>query len=475
MATGFVTTTRVVHATPSALYSHTANRRWECETKMKTISKERGCKDIARQLIEDEPGRNINVIMGGGRQCLVSNVTTSPNDPVDTWSCYSTDGRDLIHDWHIDKEQRQLRHAILQNNNDLTNLNANNNDFVLGKSVVPFTFHFHNWRLILYLFSQEFSPTDISNLITTEIPDPMGCHRSPIWPKKHWKFWRKIQKDFCWLSKADWLIRPIIVDVLVKLYRKRLPWTKRYIKRLTYWSKWMWIWWIEFRWKLFFFRFCRHRDVLDDTLVIVTADHSHTLSINGYPDRGTSIFGVAQKSKIDQIPYTTLTYGTGGPASFQMVVDDSGMVHRRDPSLENTSAFEYVQQAAILTDENTHGGSDVMLHARGPWSHLFHRVHEQSYVAHVISYAARIGRFRTHQAVQDLLGAEADVWWTFERTAAITICMSREECQKYSQTGSDDPTVLISFLCLGYCVIWIEKQSGNHPTNWNDIFIMIIV
>lgn len=27
-------------------------------------------------------------------------------------------------------------------------------------------------------------------------------------------------------------------------------------------------------------------------------------------------------------------------------------------------------------------------------AHLFHRVHEQSYVAHVISYAARIGRFR---------------------------------------------------------------------------------
>lgn len=140
MATGFVTTTRVVHATPLALYAHTANRRRECETKMKTISKERGCKDIARQSIEDEPGRNINVIMGGGRQCLVSNVTTSPNDPVHTWSCYSTEGRDLINDWHIEKEQRQLRHAILRNNNDLTNLNANNNDFVLGKSVVSFTF-----------------------------------------------------------------------------------------------------------------------------------------------------------------------------------------------------------------------------------------------------------------------------------------------------------------------------------------------
>lgn len=137
--------------------------------------------------------------------------------------------------------------------------------------------------------------------------------------------------------------------------------------------------------------------------MIVTADHAHTLSINGYPKRGSSILDVAQESKIDHIPYTTLTYGTGGPASFQMVVDESGMVHRRDPTLENTAAFDYVQQAAILTEENTHGGSDVTLHARGPMAHLFHRVHEQSYVAHVISYAARIGRFRDNQVVQDLL------------------------------------------------------------------------
>lgn len=133
MATGFVTTTRVVHATPSALYAHTANRRWECEATMKSITKERGCKDIARQLIEDEPGRKINVIMGGGRQCLVSNVTNTAADPVDTWSCYSTDGRNLIHDWHIDKRQRHLRHAVVQNNSDLNNLNTNNVDYVLGK------------------------------------------------------------------------------------------------------------------------------------------------------------------------------------------------------------------------------------------------------------------------------------------------------------------------------------------------------
>lgn len=50
---------RVTHATPSALYAHTASRKWECDGKMPPGTE--NCKDIARQLIEDEPGRNINV------------------------------------------------------------------------------------------------------------------------------------------------------------------------------------------------------------------------------------------------------------------------------------------------------------------------------------------------------------------------------------------------------------------------------
>lgn len=59
-ATGIVTTTKITDATPAAAYSHSADRNWEDDSKLRESDKDL-CKDIARQLIEDEPGRNIRV------------------------------------------------------------------------------------------------------------------------------------------------------------------------------------------------------------------------------------------------------------------------------------------------------------------------------------------------------------------------------------------------------------------------------
>ncbi|CAG2063650.1 unnamed protein product, partial [Timema podura] len=127
---GFVTTTRVTHATPGPLYSHFANRKWECESGMPETAKD--CKDIARQLVEDEPGRSIKVIMGGGRQSLNTNLTLGPEDPLDTWSCRREDGLQLTRTWQEDKAERGARYALLNNTGDLTRLDASNVDYVLG-------------------------------------------------------------------------------------------------------------------------------------------------------------------------------------------------------------------------------------------------------------------------------------------------------------------------------------------------------
>ncbi len=55
---GIVTTARLVHATPAASYAH-ANRQWECGIPPDRVTNLNDqCKDIARQLIEDN---DINV------------------------------------------------------------------------------------------------------------------------------------------------------------------------------------------------------------------------------------------------------------------------------------------------------------------------------------------------------------------------------------------------------------------------------
>ena len=59
-ATGLVTTTRITHATPSATYAHSANRDWEYDGEI-PVDDRGTCIDIASQLINSEPGKNIRV------------------------------------------------------------------------------------------------------------------------------------------------------------------------------------------------------------------------------------------------------------------------------------------------------------------------------------------------------------------------------------------------------------------------------
>lgn len=63
LSTGVVTSTRVTHATPASTYAHVANRDWECDGSITAEDMEKcpELKDIARQLIEDEPGFSLNV------------------------------------------------------------------------------------------------------------------------------------------------------------------------------------------------------------------------------------------------------------------------------------------------------------------------------------------------------------------------------------------------------------------------------
>ena len=55
-----------------------------------------------------------------------------------------------------------------------------------------------------------------------------------------------------------------------------------------------------------------------------------------------------------------------------------------------------VYQSAFPLESETHGGEDVQIFASGPMSHLFTGVHEQTFIAHGMGYAACIGANKAH-------------------------------------------------------------------------------
>jgi alkaline phosphatase len=126
---------------------------------------------------------------------------------------------------------------------------------------------------------------------------------------------------------------------------------------------------------------------LDDTLVIVTADHSHTLTIAGYPKRGNPILGKVvspgQDSPAlakDGLPYTTLSFANGIPYR---------PAARADVSNVDTQDPDYHQVNLVPTGAETHAGEDVAIFAGGPDAYLLHGVQEESYIFYVMKDAFR--------------------------------------------------------------------------------------
>lgn len=126
---------------------------------------------------------------------------------------------------------------------------------------------------------------------------------------------------------------------------------------------------------------------LNETLILVTADHSHVFTIAGYPDRGNPILGFVARSETgsreythaaDGKPYTTLGYHNGPNAT---------ATERKAVSEEEALSDNYLQETAIKMGSETHGGEDVALFAAGPWSHLVNGVVEQNEIFHIIDHA----------------------------------------------------------------------------------------
>lgn len=140
---------------------------------------------------------------------------------------------------------------------------------------------------------------------------------------------------------------------------------------------------------------------LSNTLILVTADHSHVFTIAGYPTRGSPILGLTMGNDdrgeptgqpimaTDGFPYTTLGYQNGPGAK----PGEARATPSTDPRVP--------QQALVPTSDifggthnlaETHGGEDVALYATGPGSERAHGVIEQNSIFDIIMRAFGLGQ-----------------------------------------------------------------------------------
>ncbi|MDV3468152.1 alkaline phosphatase [Stenotrophomonas sp. C3(2023)] len=369
MATGIVSTARLTHATPAATYAHSPERNWENDTDVPEEAKAAGCKDIAQQLLSTARfGRGPQVALGGGRGEF---TPVDERDPeYDDKVGQRLDGRNLVTEW----KQAHPQGAYVWNAEQLRQ--AANAPQILGL-FEPDHMQYEHDR------SQdrggepslaELTRAAIANLSRDGNGYVLMVEGARIDHANHSGNAYRALSDTVALSDAV--------------------------------------------------RAAAEATSAEDTLIIVTADHSHTLNFVGYPARGNPILGKVKDKggedgtgKLDLAldglgqPYTTLSYANGpgytgasnqqaeGPKRYPHNPSSFEPRHGRPQLSEvDTEHPDYMQEALVPAKSESHGGEDVGIWARGPGSSAIRGTLEQNTIYHMIVQATPRLRERLCQA-----------------------------------------------------------------------------
>lgn len=364
MATGIVTTARITHATPAAMYAHVSHRDWENDTDLPPEATEAGCKDIAQQLLAAARfGKGPTVALGGGRGEFLPVDVRDPEE--DDKVGQRLDGRNLVAEW----QQAHPQGAYVTNTQQLQA--AADAPQLLGLFEYDHMQFEHDRRKDAL---GEPSLADLTRAaIRTLSRKPEGfvlmVEGARIDHANHYGNAYRALDETVAMSDA---------------VQAALDATSR-----------------------------------DDTLILVTADHSHTLNFVGYPVRGNPILGkVRGQGSEDDSPgefardqtgltFTTLTYANGpgytgasnrqpaGPKTFlhapSSVEPSEG---RPDLSHVDTEHPDYLQEALVPLKSESHGGEDVGIWAIGPGSDAVRGTVEQNAIYHIIVQATPTLRAR---------------------------------------------------------------------------------
>lgn len=355
MSTGVVTTARVTHATPAANFAHTPNRDWEADSHLPAGAT---VKDIARQLLEFPHGNGLEVVLGGGRRHFSTETEADPEYTGRTG--IRRDGRNLHKEWVT----QYSKAAYVWDKKGFDAIDPQATNHLLGL----------------------FEPSHM-RYETDRAQDIAGEPSLAEMATKAIQILEKNKKGFYLMIEAGRIDHAHHAGNAYRALTDTIALSEAVKAAVAMTDP-------------------------RDTLIVVTADHSHVFTIAGYPDRGnpilgkTAINGVVAKDSLG-LPYTTLSYANGpgftggltrhefnGTTELAAPAKYEGTATRPDLSAVDTSSPTYMQEATVPMSSETHAGEDVGIYARGPNAHLFRSVQEQHVIYHIMADALGLNKSR---------------------------------------------------------------------------------
>ncbi|XP_047520252.1 membrane-bound alkaline phosphatase-like [Pieris napi] len=290
------------------------------------------CPDIATQLITENPGRQFKVILGGGRREFLPSHVVDEEGSKGT----RTDGRNLIEEWRSDKIERKVIYSYVWNREQLLSANATMPEYLLGL--------FESSHLQYNMLTNPTTEPSLAEL--TEVAIRMLQRND----KGFFLFVEGGRIDHAHHGNNAELALDETIELSAAVSRAA--------------------------------------ELLDETdsLLVVTADHAHVMSFNGYAARGRNILGTSRATDRQGVPYMTLSY-TNGPG-FRAHVERKRVDITKE---EKFGSVEWKSHVDVPLSSETHGGDDVAVFARGPQHALFSGLYEQNAIPHLMAYAACIG------------------------------------------------------------------------------------
>ncbi|MDP3493790.1 MAG: alkaline phosphatase [Hyphomonadaceae bacterium] len=338
MATGIISTARITHATPAATYAETTERDWESDKDVSAAGKAAGCVDIASQMIswQGAHGNGFEVILGGGRTNFLPNTVADPEYAAQKGA--RQDGRNLMDEW---KAAAPNRTAVI----DRAGFNA------------------FNWSSDGQIFGL-FEPSHMQYELD-RAKDGKGEPSIAEMTKAAVTRLSRNQSGYVLMVEGGRVDHALHAGDAQRALADAVAMDEAIAAAVAMTDP-------------------------KDTMIIVTADHSHTLILQGYPQRGNPILGLVKEGDklvmaADGKPYTTLSFANGPGSVCKPQADGKWLCERPDLTNVDTTALGFRQQSLIPMASETHGGEDVAIFAGGPGANLFSGSVEQNEIFHVMA------------------------------------------------------------------------------------------